>query len=309
MAKGAKTGCQYGVEAVEMGLTMSRIEGLGHRYRGDRDGDGLPICRDREPAAALGVGRHQTTATLLITHGSSDPRTQAAAQQLAQWVQRAIVARGKALIGLATLEQAELPLYEQICQFGAAVTEAGYNHLQLFPLFLLPGVHVMEDIPAALRQAQRMLGKDVIIELRAYLGAYSGLVNLLQTRLAAITGIPRILLAHGSRLASAQRQVRAIAQALQAQPAYLTPTPTATYPDLAMCLHTLATTTVGPVAIVPYALFEGNMTAKIAQQVVALAPSFPQLQLQVESPLGTHPDLATLIATVVLASPDQGGQL
>lgn len=302
----ANAQCQNRVEDDwDQDLDRGLAAGLAKRCWGNSDVDDAPPRRDRDPEPPPRMGINQATATLLITHGSPDPRAQAAAHQLTQWVQQAIGDGGHPLIGLASLEQAELPLYEQICQFGAAATQAGYNRLQLFPLFLLPGVHVMEDIPAALRQAQRMLGKDVIIELRAYLGAYSGLVNLLQTRLAAVTGIPRILLAHGSRLASAQQQVAAIAQAIQAQPAYLTATSTAAYPDLATCLHALAATTVGPVVILPYALFEGKMTAAIAHQVAALAPTFPRLQLQVESALGTDLDLATLIATVVLAPPDR----
>lgn len=263
------------------------------------------------PTAAPTRAADRTPATLLITHGSPDVRAYAAAQHLLQGVQRAIAARQAfppappPLLGLATLEQSVIPLYEQICQFGATVTQAGYNHLQLFPLFLLPGVHVMEDIPTALRQAQKRLGKDCIIELRPYLGAYSGLANLLQTRLAAVRGIPRILLAHRSRLPGAQQRVAAIAQAAQGIPAYLTGTPTPTYPNLATCLQTLAATTAGSVRIFPYALFEGKMTAAIAALVAELAPHFPHLHLAVEPALGTGPDLATLIAQLLLAPPER----
>ncbi|WP_448560757.1 sirohydrochlorin chelatase [Trichothermofontia sp.] len=301
--------CQERGDEVRPDLAAGLADLRGAKPSHDHDLDYADHC---QPAIALG----QATAILLITHGSPDPRAQEAAPQLTQWVRQAIAARQPsplhplapdpgALIGLAYLEQAERPLYEQICQFGAAVTQAGYNRLQLFPLFLLPGLHVMEDIPAALRQAQRMLGKDVNIELRAYLGAYSGLVNLLQTRLAALNGIPRILLAHGSRLAGAQQRVAWIAQAIQAHPAYLTELPTRTMPDLATCLRTLPVTTTGPVAILPYALFEGKMTAAIASQVMALAPRFPHLQLHILPALGTCPDLASLIATAVLAPPEQ----
>ncbi len=247
-------------------------------------------------------------AILLITHGSPDSRAQRAVQHLTHQVQQAIapgstLTLGKPIpwVGLASLEQGESPLYEQICQFGAVATQAGYNRLQLFPLFLLPGVHVMEDIPAALRQAQAVLGKDVMLELRPYLGAYSGLIHWLHNQRVGTVGLPRILLAHGSRLPGAQQRVAAVAQALQAIPTYLTGTPT-----LADGLQTLAPGVRGPVRILPYALFEGRMTTAIAQLIDQLAPHFPGLHLHLEPALGADPTFANLIASLLIAAPESG---
>lgn len=260
---------------------------------------------DRTPAHPEGGD-----AILLITHGSPDIRAQRAAQDLTQQVQQAIapghslrVGAPIPLVGLAYLEQGETPLYEQICQFGAVVTQAGYNRLQLFPLFLLPGVHVVEDIPAALRQAQAVLGKDVMLELRPYLGAYSGLIHWLQTQRVGTVGLPQILLAHGSRLPGAQQQVAAVAQALPAIPAYLTGNPT-----LADGLQTLASGGKGPVHILPYALFEGRMTAAIATLINQLAPHFPDLHLHQEPALGADPTFAHLIADLLMAPPELGAR-
>lgn len=243
---------------------------------------------------------------LLITHGSPDACAQRAAQHLTHQVQQALACMRSGpvcWVALAYLEQGGTPLYKQICQFGAMATQAGYNRLQLFPLFLLPGVHVMEDIPAALRQAQAVLGKDIMLELRPYLGAYSGLIPWLQKQWLRASGRPRLLLAHGSRLPGAQQQVAAVAQALLAIPAYLTGTPT-----LADRLQALAPGVRGPVHVLPYALFEGRMTAAIAALIAQLAPTFPDLYLHQEPALGADPTFVQLIVDFLMAPPESGAR-
>jgi len=53
------------------------------------------------------------------------------------------------------------------------------------PLFLLPGVHVIEDIPTEVAIAQQALGQEVKIDLRPYLGTHPGLSCLLANQMAA----------------------------------------------------------------------------------------------------------------------------
>ncbi|NEP61366.1 MAG: sirohydrochlorin chelatase, partial [Symploca sp. SIO2G7] len=65
------------------------------------------------------------------------------------------------LVGTATLELAPSPLHEQIQQFANLALRVGCQEVQLLPLFLLPGVHVMEDIPAEAAQAQANLGDSI----------------------------------------------------------------------------------------------------------------------------------------------------
>jgi len=79
-----------------------------------------------------------------------------------------------ALIGIACLELSPVPLHEQIKEFYAGAIAAGYNRLQVVP-FLLPGVHVMEDIPTEVAIAQQALDPELKIALQPHLGTHLGL--------------------------------------------------------------------------------------------------------------------------------------
>jgi len=60
------------------------------------------------------------------------------------------------LIGTACLELSPVPLHEQIKEFGVGALAGGYNCFQVVPLFLLPGVHVIEDIPTEVAIANKL---------------------------------------------------------------------------------------------------------------------------------------------------------
>ncbi|HEY9872546.1 MAG TPA: CbiX/SirB N-terminal domain-containing protein, partial [Candidatus Obscuribacterales bacterium] len=131
-----------------------------------------------------------SSAYLLVSHGSRDPRPQVAVEQLAELLKVRLEGVSgvltppkprylamsllvetpnsvihKPLVGTATLELAPLPLHEQIRQFADRAKSFGCKHLVVLPLFLLPGVHVMEDIPAEVALAQKAIGSDLIIDL------------------------------------------------------------------------------------------------------------------------------------------------
>jgi len=59
------------------------------------------------------------------------------------------------------------------------------NRLQVVPLFLLPGVHVMEDIPTEVAIAQQALDPELKIALQPHLGTHLGLSGLLATQMVA----------------------------------------------------------------------------------------------------------------------------
>jgi hypothetical protein len=65
---------------------------------------------------------------------------------------------GHPLVGTATLELADTPLHEQICEFASVALADGCKQVQLLPIFLLPGVHVREDIPTEVALAQKSIG-------------------------------------------------------------------------------------------------------------------------------------------------------
>jgi len=72
-------------------------------------------------------------------------------------------------------------------EFGVSAL-GGYNCFQVVPLFLLLGVHVIEDIPTEVAIAQQALGQEVKIDLRPYLGTHPGLSCLLANQMAATKG-------------------------------------------------------------------------------------------------------------------------
>ncbi|MGK7874329.1 MAG: sirohydrochlorin chelatase [Xenococcaceae cyanobacterium] len=262
-----------------------------------------------------------SSAYILVSHGSRDPRPQIAVERLAHLVRQqlekraalvkpmphhqlryrsgineklagstAVLSRPQSpLVATASLELAPVPLHESIRQIAMEAQEAGLKRLQVLPLFLFPGVHVKEDIPAEVALAQQTLGEKVMLELRPHLGSL-GLRNLLAKQFSQIRADGRILLSHGSRLRGANQPIEAIASQLQAVAAYWSVSP-----SLAEQIETLAAAGKRTIAIGPYFLFAGGITEAIAQQVKQLQQAFPTLELLLGEPLGATAELANLI--------------
>jgi sirohydrochlorin ferrochelatase len=222
------------------------------------------------------------SAYLLVSHGSRDPRPEIAMQQLARMVSQ----KTSHLVDIATLEMNILPLHQQMQKFIRIALAAGYRRLKIVPLFLLPGVHVMTDIPAEVALAQKAFGEDIIIELQPYLGSHPKLGKLLiRTKAEAA-----ILLAHGSRRPSSQAQVAQIAASLGAVPAFWS-----VAPSLDSQVKELIAAGYQEIAILSYFLFAGGITDAIAQSVETLKLQFPQVKFQLTEPLGATTELAELI--------------
>jgi sirohydrochlorin ferrochelatase len=198
------------------------------------------------------------------------------------------------LVGTATLELAPLPLHEQIRQFASDALAAGCNQLQLLPLFLLSGVHVMEDIPKEVALALGSLGQSIVINQRSHIGAHPGLGRMLASQLVTEEVDARILLSHGSRRPGSNEAVEAVAEQLGAVVAYWSVKPT-----LEEQLLVLADAGHKQIAILPYFLFSGGITDAIAQKVVDLQKQFPGLQLSLAQPIGASAQLANLIVDLM----------
>jgi sirohydrochlorin ferrochelatase len=194
------------------------------------------------------------------------------------------------LVGTACLELSPVSLHKQITEFGDRAVECGYSRLQIVPLFLLPGVHVMEDIPAQVALAQQTLGQKLKLELRSHLGTHPGLIDLLANQLATTPSEAWILLAHGSRRAGAKQPVEAIAKQLGALSAYWS-----VAPSLQSRLQKLVSAGHQQIGIMPYFLFAGGITDAIAQAVEQLQAQFPAVNLHLAEPLGASQELADLI--------------
>ncbi len=195
------------------------------------------------------------------------------------------------IVGTACLELNPEPLHEQIIKFVRNFCSCEKIHLKVVPLFLLPGVHVMDDIPTEVALARQALGQDILIELQPYLGSHPGLEWLLANQFAtATTTTARILITHGSRRLGSQTPVEAIAKNLGAVTAYWS-----VPPSLEFQVKELMKLGHKQIAILPYFLFAGGITDAIAQVTEKLQLQFPDVDLQLAKPLGASAELADLV--------------
>ncbi|MBN3951686.1 MAG: sirohydrochlorin chelatase [Nostoc sp.] len=241
-----------------------------------------------------------SSAYLLLSHGSRDRRPEIAMQQLAKLVcqklpQNHNPSNSVHLVGIAALEMSPQPLHEQIQQFaksafGDCGVSSKQNRLKIVPLFLLPGVHVMSDIPAEVALAQQAFGQDIMIELQPYLGSHPNLEKLLAKQIAAIKAEAWILLAHGSRRPGSEETVSAMAANLGAVAAYW-----AVPPSLESRVKELVAAGYREIAILPYFLFAGGITDAIAASIEELKLQFSAVNFQLAEPLGASAELAELI--------------
>lgn len=263
------------------------------------------------------------SAYLLVSHGSRDPRPQVAIERLVWLISQSLTRNAQLqtagmheckgaekqgrkinpkskiqnleslhlpLVSSACLELSSLALHQQIADFGDRALELGCDRLQIVPLFLLPGVHVMEDIPAEVAIAQQSLGQ-LKLEVRPYLGSHPGLIRLLASQLDKAK--KWILLAHGSSRAGAKQPTEAIAGQLGTLSAYW-----AIAPSLESRVQELVTGEA-QIGILPYFLFAGGITDAIAQKVKRLQEQFPSVDFHLAQPLGASQELADLILDLV----------
>jgi sirohydrochlorin cobaltochelatase len=209
----------------------------------------------------------------------------------------AVSTANQPLVEVAALEGDSLPLHEQIYRLGqtlqsiaGAESAAEPRRLLLLPLFLLAGVHVMEDIPAEVALAQKALGQHITLELMPYLGSHSGLHRLITERLSALPVEASILLAHGSRRPGANQSIEMLSERLGAVTAYWS-----VPPNLEVRLQELMNLGFKKIAILPYFLFAGSTTDAIAETVDRLSQQFLSLDLLLTPPLEAYPELADLL--------------
>jgi sirohydrochlorin cobaltochelatase len=247
------------------------------------------------------------SAYLLVSHGSHDPRPEIAMQHLAgllhhkiQKYSPSIVSSDrsflpdKSLVGMAYLELHPEPLHEQIRKFAKNAIALGCCSLKILPLFLLSGVHVMEDIPVEVALAEQSLAQKIKIYLQPYLGSHPGLEFLLAQQLVSMDVEGTILLAHGSRRLGSELPVEAMAASLGAVTAYWTH-----QPSLDSRVQELVTGGDRRIAILPYFLFNGGITDAIAGSQEKLKLLFPEVSFQLAEPLGASAELADLIWDLV----------
>lgn len=244
----------------------------------------------------MGIPSNSTSsAYLLVFHGSRDPRPQQAIEILVQRVADRLGTDStpKKQVGWAALELQPQPLHQQICQFAEIVLTHSIDRLQIIPLFLLPGVHVKEDIPAEVELARREIGTEFEISIRPYLGSYPSMAKQLTKILETQSEIDAwVLLSHGSRRPGGNQPIEEMTIQLQQQshkpvlPAYWS-----VPPNLETQIQVLVNSRYDRIGILPYFLFAGGITDAIAQSVDRLSSKFPQTQLHLAEPIGVSDEL------------------
>lgn len=206
----------------------------------------------------------------------------------------AVASKRLPLVGTACLELASLPLHRQIEEFGKQVGAAGFNRLQVVPLFLLAGVHVKEDIPVEVGMARQVFGADLAIDICPHLGSHSELGRLFGTQMSAIAAEAWILLSHGSRRQNGNQSVEALATKLGAVAAYWS-----VAPSLEAQVTALVNAGYRQIGVLPYFLFAGGITDAIAQKVAQLSQELTGINLKLASPIGASVQLADLILDLI----------
>ena len=236
-------------------------------------------------------------AYLLLSHGSRDPRPQIAIDQLAQqlslWLQQSAVHRLPILVATAQLELATQPLSIQIRDFAHRSQQMGIDRVVILPLFLIPGVHVMDDIPAEVTIAKREIGAGVELVVTPWLGAHPDLANLFAQHSSSLPS-QSIILAHGSRKTGGNTIVEQLANRLNLTAAYWS-----VDPSLADAVTKLITTGATEIGILPYFLFAGGITDAIEKLVSELRAQYPQVQLRLGEPMGNNPKLVGTIGSIL----------
>jgi sirohydrochlorin cobaltochelatase len=214
------------------------------------------------------------------------------AQQLSQWLQQSSTLQN-IHVGTAQLELGDKPLHVQIVEFARG---CGVNKVVIFPLFLLPGVHVMEDIPAEVELAKGEVGLEVVVT--DFLGACGDLGDMFaQHRLT----MPErsILLAHGSRREHSNDAVEKLATRLDVGNAYWSIEPSLT--DRSIEYIASGVTEIG---ILLYFLFAGGITDAIGKSVAELRQQFPHVKFSLGEPIGDRPELVGTIGKMLLSIED-----
>jgi sirohydrochlorin cobaltochelatase len=246
------------------------------------------------------IQNNLSNAYLLVSHGSRDPRPQAAVSELARQLNlywgavtpsavNCQLSTVNCFVGTAQLELAAKPLHLQISDFACSCIEVGIVRMVILPLFLIPGVHAIEDIPAEVALAQAEIGEAVKLVVAPFLGSAADFIDLFAQHRSSL---PRqsIIMAHGSRKAGGNAIVEQLANRLNVRVAYWS-----IDPSLVDTVAELVATGATEIGILPYFLFAGGITDSIEKLVSELRVQHPQVQLRLGKPIGNSPELVSTI--------------
>ncbi|MEE3717303.1 sirohydrochlorin chelatase [Tumidithrix elongata RA019] len=209
--------------------------------------------------------RTSNVAYYLVTHGSRDPRSWSVLQEIANLAQKQ---EPSIFIGWGCLEGLPLSLAQQLQKFGQEAQARECNRIIIEPLFLIPGVHVNQDIPKEVAIAQQHFA-TLQFQIAPYLGESPQIPQLIQTHfernipLAQKHKTARILIAHGSRREGANLPIEKLAQQAGAIAAYWS-----VPPSLETQIEVSIAQGAEKIAVMPYFLAPGGITEAIAAKIL-----------------------------------------
>ncbi len=211
-------------------------------------------------------------------------------------LEKSVQVSSEVIVGTACLELAARPLSEQIHEFGRRLKAAGVKELKLLPVFLMSGVHVMEDIPKEIEAAEDMLEGSLRLTLCPHLGSHEDIHQVLENRLTSVEAEGSLLVAHGSRRKKGNKAVQGLAKRINTKVAYW-----ATPPDIESQVIELMQQGCQQLTILPYFLFSGGITDAIARRTEELAERFPKVQFRLLPTLGATNEVADLVVDLISA--------
>jgi sirohydrochlorin cobaltochelatase len=216
------------------------------------------------PAASPMIPR-----SVLIVHGSSDSRYERAIARLQHRLnQQASDGQG---IPILRLENRSKSLEQQLEHLFLQDPQAVWR---VFPLFLLEGVHVREDVPAALR-AVLQAHPQLHVSLVPPLGTTLLFGHWLQLWLAQQPTETWLLVTHGSRHPQAQAALQQCAQQVRA------PLVSWTQPQiLEQMLTDLGRTSHQGIRVLPLFLFPGALPANLGRRLCQWHWQHPEVPLR-----------------------------
>lgn len=193
------------------------------------------------------------------------------------------------IVKTACLELAALPLSQHIYKLGTQLIDQGVKELKVLPVFLMSGVHVMEDIPTEIEKARTLLDGALTLTVCPHLGSHPDIPEVLADRLASVPAEKSLLVAHGSRRPKGNRIIEGLAKRLDTAVAYW-----ATPPDIETQVIELMQQGHQKLTILPYFLFAGGITDAITHRTEELAERFPKVQFRLLPTLGATDEVASL---------------
>jgi sirohydrochlorin cobaltochelatase len=241
-------------------------------------------------------------AYLLITHGSRNPQSTVSAKSLLENLQPYLP---NAQLFHGQLEGSECPLHQQILTLADQLRSDSIDQLHLLPLFLIPGVHILEDLPQEIALAQQQLPTAFALKCHPYLGESlvqhphlfplpHGTPNPPIADSPNTPPIARILLTHGSKQPDSDRPIQQLAHALQAIPAYWS-----IEPSLPQQLTQLTQQGHRHIQILQYFLFPGTITEKLQALIQTHQQQNPDQTLTLTPTLDRLPTFLPLLAQIL----------